>query len=216
MGLLPIDNVNSCTTLLTGAITTTGLSMSVTTGTGQNFPSGNFTVRLGSLLAHDSELVSISGLSAADTFTISQRSLNGAVEAWPIGTVVQLMVPVSDDTLCETVSSLLSTTGGYAPMSPTLKANAAQALATSGTIATTGMTISRVNPASASTAVVLQAGTQDGQVCIVENDSANLVTFDVVANSHVADGASDSIAANTSGIFCWNATAGYWSRIKAA
>lgn len=89
------------------------------------------------------------------------------------------------------------------------------AIATSGTIATAGYTVSRVNPAAAVTGVILAAGTVPGQRCIVRNEAAaaNTVTFAVAGTSHVADGASSPIAGLTSREFIWSVANGLWSRV---
>lgn len=91
--------------------------------------------------------------------------------------------------------------------------SSAAALASSGTITTSGVGIARVNPAAAVTGVILQAGTNAGQIVIVRNESAFSITFAAAATSHVADGTSDIIAANTSRMFEWNSVASRWSRM---
>lgn len=212
---LPADCINTGVTLLAAPITNTALTLSVTPGTGALLPTGTFPARLGSLMYHDTEVISCQ-LAGVDTFVIARAINGGTSQAWGTGTVLQPMLQApSDDVLAESVSSLFALTGGYAPMTPVVKGNVAAALATSGTIATAGLTISRVNPAGAVTGVILQPGTQDGQLLIVENDSAYSVTF-AASGSNVADGASDSIAATVSGVFSWNATALLWYRMKAS
>jgi hypothetical protein len=81
---------------------------------------------------------------------------------------------------------------------PAYKGNAPVATGAAGTIATAGISISRVNPAASRTACVLAAGTIDGQMVIVENKSASFtITMDVAGTSFVANGVSTVIAALT-------------------
>jgi hypothetical protein len=88
----------------------------------------------------------------------------------------------------------------------------AVAVASSGTIATKGLSVTRVNPAAAVTAVILEKGEVSGQVVTVVNEAtgANSVTFAATGTSFVADGASTAIAGLTSKSYVWNATAGKW------
>src|SRR5436190_3885282 len=64
--------------------------------------------------------------------------------------------------------------------------SSAQALATSGTITTSGVGAARENPGSAVTAVVLGTGTVDGQECWVINEAAasNSIQFAASATSN--------------------------------
>lgn len=94
-----------------------------------------------------------------------------------------------------------------------LQSTIAAVIANAGTITTSGVGIARVAPTGAVTGIILQAGTLAGQIVIVRNESAFTVTFDVVATSHVADGATSPIAANTSRMFEWNSVGAVWSRI---
>ena len=104
--------------------------------------------------------------------------------------------------------------GGIAP-APSLTA---PAIASSGTIATAGLGITRVTPAAAVTAVILQPGTINGQLIIVSNEgtSTHSITFDTANNSNVADGSSDAISAGTSALYWWSTATNLWSRVKAA
>jgi hypothetical protein len=87
-------------------------------------------------------------------------------------------------------------------------------LVTSGTITTAAIGVSRVAPAAAVTAIVLQAGTVAGQQVTVVNESTTLssITFDIAANSNVADGATSPIVGLTSRDFVWDSVAGLWYR----
>lgn len=90
--------------------------------------------------------------------------------------------------------------------------NSAVATAGAGTIATNGLLISRTSPAGAITGVILESGTVDGQIVIVENDAiaANTVTFAAAGTSHVSNGVSTVIAGLTSVMYIWNATTALW------
>lgn len=92
----------------------------------------------------------------------------------------------------------------------------APVVAASGTIATAGLETSRVAPSAARAAIILAVGTYPGQRVTVINESAaaNTVTFDVVANSHVADGVSSVIAGLNARTFVWDSIAGTWFPCK--
>jgi hypothetical protein len=221
---VPVNTLGVGTTqIVTTALTTASVSMTVTAGTGVLMPAGLFYARLGGSAVSGGTMEYIQAvLSATDTFAITRNvnSDNGAtLQAWPTGTVVQPVIMVqSPDVLGEYVSASVAALGGFATMTPAFKSNTAVATATSGTIATAGLSITRTSPAGAITAVVLAPGTKDGQVIVVENDAvaANTVTFAAAGTSNVADGVSDSIAGLVAAVFVWNATTALWYRIKAA
>lgn len=179
--------------------------MTAQTLDGLKFPSGTpYMLTIGSPSANNYEIVQATSLTG-DTFTL-QRGREGTQEQqWPVGEPFSLRVYEQSGDLF-----------GIGPIANgllTLRGNTAQALAASGTITTAGLGISRVNPGAACTGVILQAGTVDGQVVVVENtNAANTVTMAAAGTSHVADGVSDVIAVLTSRMFTWNATAGLWSR----
>jgi hypothetical protein len=91
---------------------------------------------------------------------------------------------------------------------------AAVATGNGGLIATANLTVSRVSPAGAITAVVLQAGTRPGQRCTVINEAiaANTITFAAAGTSNVADGTSDQIAGLISREFVWDTVTSLWYR----
>lgn len=91
-------------------------------------------------------------------------------------------------------------------------ANAAVATTTGGTLTTAGLLITRTSPAGAITGVIMQPGTVDGQICIVENDAiaANTVTMAAAGTSNVSNGVSTVIAGLTSVAYIWNATTNLW------
>lgn len=80
-----------------------------------------------------------------------------------------------------------------------------------GTISTSGLTVSRVNPAAARAGVILQKGF-DGQVVTVVNEAAaiNTITFAVSGTSFVADGATSVIAGLRSAVFIYDASTSLW------
>jgi hypothetical protein len=92
------------------------------------------------------------------------------------------------------------------------QSGSAPSVATSGTIATANLGVSRVTTAGAVTGVILASGTVAGQLVIVVNESANTITFAAVGTSHVADGTSDVIAANTARMFVWDSSNSRWYR----
>lgn len=81
---------------------------------------------------------------------------------------------------------------------------------TSGTINTSGFMWIRANPAGNITGVILQQGTFLGHVVVVENQSAFSITFAAAGTSHVADGASDVILANTARWYVYDTGPGLW------
>jgi hypothetical protein len=87
-------------------------------------------------------------------------------------------------------------------------------LASSGTIATANLGISRVSPSGAVTGVILESGTVSGQMIVVMNQSANQITFAAAATSHVIDGTSDIIAANNARLYMWNDANSRWYPCK--
>lgn len=92
----------------------------------------------------------------------------------------------------------------------TSQSGSAAVLASSGTITTSGVGAARVAPAGAVTGVILQAGTTGGQTVCVVNESAFSVTFAASGTSHVADGVSDVIAANTARKYIWDSGVSLW------
>jgi hypothetical protein len=91
-------------------------------------------------------------------------------------------------------------------------ADSSFATITGGTIPTAGMGLTRCSPAGAITGVILQQGTLDGQIIIVENDAAaaNTITFAAAGTSFVANGVTTVIAGLTAVAYVWNATTSLW------
>lgn len=90
--------------------------------------------------------------------------------------------------------------------------NTTVVIVNSNTITTAGLLITRVNPGGAVTGIILQQGTVDGQIVIVENDAAaaNTVTFAAAGTSFVANGVTTVIAGLTAVAYVWNGTTGLW------
>jgi hypothetical protein len=88
------------------------------------------------------------------------------------------------------------------------------AVASSGTIATTGLALSVVNPAGAVTGVILQAGGVGVQILTVVNIAAggNAITFAAPGTSNVADGVASPLAGLTSRTFVWIPATALWYR----
>jgi len=86
---------------------------------------------------------------------------------------------------------------------------------TGGTIPTANMGLTRCSPAAAITGVIMQAGTLDGQIIIVENDAvaANTITMAAAGTSNVANGVTTVIAGLTAVPFVWNATTNLWYQV---
>lgn len=85
------------------------------------------------------------------------------------------------------------------------------AIASNGTITTANLVMARVNPAGARTGIILQAGTQPSQMCVVVNEnSSNSITFDISATSHVAQGSAVVIAGLASRTFFWDSVQSLW------
>lgn len=86
----------------------------------------------------------------------------------------------------------------------------AASVASSGTITTAGLDVSRVTTSGAVTGVILQAGTYAGQYCTVVNESGNTITMAASGTSHVADGVSDVIAANSARRYVYDTGTSLW------
>lgn len=86
----------------------------------------------------------------------------------------------------------------------------AAVIATSGTITTSGVGVARVAPTGAVTGIILQAGTNAGQMVHVINESAFSVTFAVSGTSNVAQGTSAVVPANGRLSFCWDSATNLW------
>jgi hypothetical protein len=92
----------------------------------------------------------------------------------------------------------------------------APTLATTGTIATSGVGVARIAPTAAVTAAILQAGSVAGQQVSVVNEATATyaVTMAASATSNVADGASTVIAVLTCANFTWDSSTSLWYHAK--
>jgi hypothetical protein len=88
----------------------------------------------------------------------------------------------------------------------------APVIAGAGTITTAGVGVARVAPSAARTGIILQVGTQPGQIVLVVNQSAagNSLTFDVSGTSNVADGTSDVIPGLQARLYAWDSITSLW------
>lgn len=98
------------------------------------------------------------------------------------------------------------------PVNTTPQSATAVATATSGTIATASLKVSRVAPAAAITGVILAPGTYDGQDVWVVNEAtaANSVTFAASGTSNVAAGTAAVIAGAAASHFIWDSAVSLW------
>jgi hypothetical protein len=98
----------------------------------------------------------------------------------------------------------------HAGMISTGQSASAAAIANNGTITTASIGEARVAPTGNVTGIIMQAGSQAGQECVVTNESAFTVTFAAVGTSNVADGVSAVIAANRCMFFKWDSSVSKW------
>jgi hypothetical protein len=89
-------------------------------------------------------------------------------------------------------------------------AGAAVAIATGGTIDTTGMSIRRLTNGLAVTGVILEAGTKAGQVVVIVNAGSGTITFATSGTSNVAYGTSAVIQAGAAAMFVWDDVSSLW------
>ena len=90
---------------------------------------------------------------------------------------------------------------------------AVQAIGNNWTLQTEDLGVYRANPAANVTGVILPAGVTGGQVVVVLNESAFTITMAASGTSHVADGASDVIPAQTARMFVWDSSTSLWYRL---
>jgi hypothetical protein len=152
-------------------------------GSGNGTISGNLTIA-GSIL-NSGNALQFAGDSLADLYRVSSGVLATDGGLTVFGNV---------------------TTGGIISLK---QSASAASLASSGTIAVPGLSISRVTTSAAVTGVILASGTVNGQIVTVINESANSITFAASGTSHVADGTSDVIAATSARSFVWNGSLWY-------
>ena len=88
----------------------------------------------------------------------------------------------------------------------------APATASSGTIATASLGVSRVAPTGNITGVILQIGNYQGQMVTVINEANFTIAFAVAGTSNVADGATSSIPALCARRFTYDSVTSLWYR----
>lgn len=86
----------------------------------------------------------------------------------------------------------------------------APAVVSTGTIATAGLTVSRVAPTVDVTGIILASGTVAGQQVVVLNESGFSITFAAAATSHVSLGNLCIIYGNLHLQFVWDTVTGFW------
>jgi Pectate lyase superfamily protein len=92
-----------------------------------------------------------------------------------------------------------------------LKQSVASAVIVNGdTLTISNVGVIRVNPGADVTGIIIPIGAFAGQTIIVVNESSHSVTFASSGTSHVADGVSDVIAANTAKSFVWDSSTSLW------
>lgn len=124
----------------------------------------------------------------------------------------QTLTVIGDSTLGNVAAGgTLAVTGTATFNGGTYFSHTSAAVPTNGsTIATGGVTVSRVNPAGSVTGVILQAGNAAGQKVVVINESSNTVTFAAAGTSNVANGTSMVIGATEAAAFYWNTGTSRW------
>lgn len=96
----------------------------------------------------------------------------------------------------------------------TKQSSSAAAIASSGTITTSGIGVARVAPTGNVTGIIVQAGTTSGQQVVVLNESNFTLTLNTTpGTSNVADSASEPvIAALTARTYVWDGSTSRWYR----
>lgn len=85
----------------------------------------------------------------------------------------------------------------------------APAIASNGTITTFQTGVARVAPTGNVTGIIMQSGNDTGEIMLVRNESAFTLTMDVAGTSHVANGVTCVIAANSCKVFTWSGSLWY-------
>ena len=150
---------------------------------------------------------------AADAFNVIVR--NCYVAGVSSGNAFNLAAASSSARGCrlQSIQGLQTTQGKWLT---DFQSATAVVTAGSGTIATDGLSTSRVAPAGAVTGVILGAGGfQDQEVTVVNESAAgNTITFAASGTSNVADGTGDVIAGLTARKFKWDTATTLWYPIK--
>lgn len=157
----------------------------------------NFRLLIGQPISGSGEIVLVTA-AGSNPYTIVRAQEGTSAQNWPVGTNVQLMLSATQLGNIMTTLALLLTQSSVATPS------------SNGTIATSGVSVARVNPSGAVTGMILGAGAQGGQQVQVVNESSNTLTFAASGTSNVADGVSDVIAANAAKEFVWDSGTSLW------
>lgn len=216
MAMFPGLFVNAASSTLASNVGVTDTSISLHSGDGAKFPAnGPFPIFVGNDGTTFERMIVTS--RSTDTLTVMRGQLGANpdqsyAQAWTSGTSVYL---IHHDTTGDLFGVGTLVNGTLAPKVLTPVGNTAVATGAAGTIATAGITVSKVNPAAARTGCILAAGTIDGQIVIVVNvaTAANSITFDVAGTSNVADGTSSVIAGKTAQAFVWESVTALWYRM---
>ena len=88
--------------------------------------------------------------------------------------------------------------------------SAAAALASAGTITTAGNTTATVAPTANVTGVIMAAPDNWGATFVLINASAYTITMAAVGTSHVANGVTCVVAANSAMMLVWNEHTSTW------
>lgn len=96
----------------------------------------------------------------------------------------------------------------------TTQSSSAAAIASSGTITTSGVGVARLAPTGNVTGIIVQAGTIPGQEVTVINESAFSITLNTTpGTSNVADSATEPVIATlTARKYTWNSSTSRWYR----
>lgn len=93
----------------------------------------------------------------------------------------------------------------------TIAQSATQTIGASGTILTNGRLIARVDAGGgARTGVIMEAGTEDGQICIVMNTGGETLTMAAAGTSNVTTGTGCVIGVGAVALFVFDTTIGDW------
>jgi hypothetical protein len=92
------------------------------------------------------------------------------------------------------------------------QSGSAQSLVTGSTITIANLGVVRLSMTSDVTDIKVSSGTYAGQFCLLINESAYTVTFDIPANSFIAAGTSDILPANAARLLVWNSGLNLWYR----
>lgn len=88
--------------------------------------------------------------------------------------------------------------------------DSAQSLSNSSVILHNGFSRVRLTNGGAVTGIIIQAGAFDGQLLILQNETANTITAAAASTSLVLAGTNFVVAANSIAILAWEQSLGRW------